>query len=48
MESVNIEEPEEDDAWRLVAIFGNQETVKGRSKEMNLVNHNILFEAEMA
>jgi predicted RNA-binding protein len=45
MESVDIVEPEGDGAWRLVGIFGDQKTVKGRIKEMNLANHKILFEA---
>jgi predicted RNA-binding protein len=45
MESVDIVKPEGDDTWRLVGIFGDQKTVKGRIKCMNLVNHKILFEA---
>lgn len=44
MESVDVVEPEEDGTWRLVGIFGDQMTVKGRIKWMNLVNHKILFE----
>ena len=44
MESVDIVEPEGDGAWRLVNIFGDQKTVNGRIKGMNLVNHKILFE----
>ena len=44
MESIDIVKPEEPDAWLLVDIFGAQKTVKGRIKEMNLVNHRILFE----
>ncbi len=44
MESVDLIEPEGDDMWRLVGIFGDQKTVKGRIKAMNLVNHKILFE----
>jgi len=44
MESVDIVESEGDDAWRLVDIFGDQKTVKGRIKGMNLVNHRIIFE----
>jgi len=44
MESVDIIEPEEDDTWRLVSIFGDQKIVKGRIKRMNLVDHKILFE----
>jgi predicted RNA-binding protein len=46
MESVDIIEPEGDDTWRLVGIFGDQKMVKGRIKGMNLVNHKILFEAQ--
>ena len=45
MESVDILEPENNEMWHLVSIFGDQKTVKGRIKEMNLVNHRILFEA---
>jgi predicted RNA-binding protein len=44
MESVDLIEPEGDDTWRLVGIFGDQKTVKGRIKAMNLVGHKILFE----
>lgn len=44
MASVDIIEPQGDDNWLLVGIFGDQTTVKGRIKEMNLVNHKILFE----
>ncbi|MEJ5365100.1 MAG: CooT family nickel-binding protein [Desulfosoma sp.] len=46
MESVDIVEPESDDTWRLVGIFGDRKTVKGRIKVMNLVDHKILFEAK--
>jgi predicted RNA-binding protein len=44
MESVDLIEPEGAGAWRLVGLFGDQKTVKGRIKAMNLVNHKILFE----
>lgn len=44
MEAVDIVAPEGDDAWRLVDIFGNQKTVKGRIKGLELVDHRILFE----
>jgi predicted RNA-binding protein len=44
MESVDILEPEGADAWRLVDIFGTQKSIKGQIKEMNLVNHKIIFE----
>jgi predicted RNA-binding protein len=47
MESVDIVKPEGDDTWRLVGIFGDQKTVRGRIKFMNLVNHKILFEAQV-
>jgi len=46
MESVDVVEPEEDGTWRLVGIFGDQKTVKGRIKMMNLVDHRILFEPQ--
>ncbi|MBC7357677.1 Predicted RNA-binding protein [Desulfacinum infernum DSM 9756] len=44
MESVDIIEPESEDTWRLVGIFGDRKTIKGRIKQMNLVDHKILFE----
>ncbi len=44
MESVDLVEPEADGTFRLVGIFGDQMTVKGRIKRMNLVEHRILFE----
>lgn len=43
MENVDIIEPEGDDAFRLINIFGEQKTIKARIKGMNLVNHKILF-----
>ena len=45
MESVDTVEPDGDDSWRLVGLFGDRKTVKGRLKRMNLVNHRIIFEA---
>lgn len=44
MESVDLVEPDTDGTFRLVGIFGDQITVKGRIKRMNLVDHRILFE----
>jgi len=44
MESVDILEPDGADAWRLVDIFGNQKSIKGQIKTMNLVNHKVIFE----
>ena len=46
MESVDVIEPRDNDTWLLVGIFGDQKTVKGRIRSMNLVNHKILFEPE--
>ena len=44
MESVDIVEPEGDNAWRIVGIFGDQKIVKADIRGMNLVEHKILFE----
>jgi predicted RNA-binding protein len=44
MESVDVIEPEGENTWRLVSIFGDQKTVKGRIIGMSLVNHKIFFE----
>jgi predicted RNA-binding protein len=44
MESVDIVEPENDNNWRIVGIFGDQKIIKGNIKSMNLVEHKILFE----
>jgi predicted RNA-binding protein len=45
LESVDILEPEPEAAgYRLVTIFGDQKTLKGKIKYMNLVNHKIVFE----
>ena len=43
MESVDRVEPEGENAWLLVGIFGDQKIVKGRIAGMNLVDHKILF-----
>lgn len=45
MESVDLVEQEGKDTWRLVGIFGDQKTIKGRIRKMALVNHKIYFEA---
>lgn len=44
MESVDTVDPEGENTWRLVGIFGDQTVVKGRIKSMRLVDHTILFE----
>lgn len=45
MESVDTIDPEGENTWRLVGIFGDQAIVKGKIKKMSLVDHTILFEA---
>ena len=44
MEAVDTVDPDGENAWRLVGIFGDQTVVKGRVKAMRLVDHMILFE----
>jgi predicted RNA-binding protein len=43
MEAVDVIEPEGEDQWRLVGIFGDQKSIKGKIKGMNLVGHKIFF-----
>lgn len=45
MESVDIVKPEEEGLWYMENIFGEQKRIKARIREMNLVDHRILFEA---
>ena len=45
LESVDLIEPQGDDGFRLVDIFGSQKTIRGKLKQMNLVDHKIIFEA---
>ena len=45
LESVDVVEPQDDGGFLLVDIFGQQKTIRGKLKTMNLVNHKILFEA---
>lgn len=44
LEAVDLIEPETDDSYRMVSIFGEQKVVKGKIKAINLVNHKIIFE----
>ncbi len=44
MKAVDVVEPEGDDVWRLIDIFGDQKIIQGRIKAMSLVDHKILFE----
>jgi predicted RNA-binding protein len=43
MESVDILEPEGEETFRLVGIFGDQKMIRGRLKAMKLVDHRIVF-----
>ena len=43
LKSVDLVKPL-DDGYLLVDIYGTQKTVKGKLKQMNLVNHRIIFE----
>ncbi len=43
LKSVDLVKPL-DDGYLLVDIYGSQKTVKGKLKQMNLVNHRIIFE----
>ncbi|MBW1711290.1 MAG: CooT family nickel-binding protein [Deltaproteobacteria bacterium] len=44
LEAVDLIEPETEDSYRIVSIFGEQKVVKGKIKVINLVNHKIVFE----
>ena len=46
MASVDILEPQDDGQWRLVGIFGDQKTLRGRIKALNLGDHKIIFETD--
>jgi predicted RNA-binding protein len=45
MKAVDVIEPDDDQNYRIVDIFGEQKIVRGRIKGMHLVDHKILFEA---
>ncbi len=45
MKAVDVIEPEGNDSYRIVDIFGEQRIIKGRIIGMRLVDHKILFEA---
>ena len=46
MEAVDTIELDGEDTWQLVGIFGDQKTVSGRIRSLDLVKeHKILFEA---
>ena len=44
LESVDLVKPQDDEGFLLVDIFGTQKLVRGRLKQMNLVDHKIIFE----
>ena len=44
LESVDLVEPQDDGGFLLVDIFGGQKVIRGRLKQMNLVDHKIIFE----
>jgi len=44
LKSVDLVEPQDDGGFLLVDIFGTQKLIKGKLKQMNLVNHKIIFE----
>ena len=45
MESVDRVEPIGENKWTLVSMFGEEKTVTGRFKAMELVDHRVLFES---
>lgn len=45
---VDIIEPQKNNLWRLVGIFGDQKIIRGRIREMHLVDHKIFFETQTA
>ena len=47
MESVDLVEPIGENQWHLVSMFGEQRTVTGRIKAMELVDHRVLFENDV-
>ena len=44
LNSVDLVTPQDDGGFLLVDIFGTQKIVKGKIKQMNLVDHKIIFE----
>ena len=44
LNSVDLVTPQDDGGFLLVDIFGTQKILKGKLKQMNLVDHKIIFE----
>ena len=43
LKSVDLVTPNDDGSFLLVDIFGTQKIIKGKLKQMNLVDHKIIF-----
>lgn len=46
LEAVDVIEPIEEGEYRLISIYGEQKTIKGKIIFMNLVDHKIIFETQ--
>lgn len=44
LNSVDLVKPQSDGGFLLVDIFGTQKVIKCKLKQMNLVDHKIIFE----
>jgi len=44
LKSIDLVEPQDDGGFLLVDIFGTQKIIRGKLKQMNLVDHKIIFE----
>jgi len=44
LNSVDLVKPRDEGGFLLVDIFGTQKIVKGKIRQMNLVDHKIIFE----
>ena len=44
LKSVDMVTPHDDGGFLLVDIFGTQKIIQGKLKQMNLVDHKIIFE----
>ncbi|CAB1056161.1 hypothetical protein D1BOALGB6SA_895 [Olavius sp. associated proteobacterium Delta 1] len=44
LKSVDLVTPQDDGGFLLVDIFGTQKLIKGKLKQMNLVDHKIIFQ----
>ena len=44
LKSVDLVEPRDDGGFLLVDIFGTQKAIRGKLKQIKLVDHKIIFE----